>query len=288
MVMIPGRELHVKLMIDEKEHPNERRPYLGMSSIGDPCARKLWYGFRFASTPQINTARQMRIFARGDIEEARVVGYLKDIVIEVYRPGKYNSHERVELFGHIGEQQEEFIGFAGHSMGHSDGRCINVPDAPKTEHLLEIKTANEKNFKKYIKLESVKEANPGYYGQIQRYMKASGLTRALFIVVNKNTEELYIERVHYDAEYADMLEAKETDIILSEQPPEKEFPAGYFSCGWCPHNSVCHEGARPEQNCRTCASVDLHDGGRWSCGVTEKDLDMEAQEKGCDRYKPLF
>jgi hypothetical protein len=47
----------------------------------------------------------------------------------------------------------------------------------------------------------VKEAKPAHYVQCQLGMHALGLTRALYLVVNKDDETLYQERLEYDAAY---------------------------------------------------------------------------------------
>ena len=51
------------------------RPYLGASAIGDPCARKLWYGFRHAAPPSFS-AEVLKRFEDGhhgeDVQAARL------------------------------------------------------------------------------------------------------------------------------------------------------------------------------------------------------------------------
>lgn len=52
------------------------RDHLGASLIGKPCARALWYDFRWA-TPARHTGRILRLFETGQLEEARLVRDLR-------------------------------------------------------------------------------------------------------------------------------------------------------------------------------------------------------------------
>ena len=256
-----------------------------MSGNGHSCNRKQWYSFHWCNPAEEMSARQMRIFNRGDLEEARLIKDLKAIGMEVYRPGPDGEH--IELFGTIGEKQEEIIGFAGHAKGHTDGRVVGVLEAPKTPHLLEIKTANDRNFKKYK--DGVKVASPIYYAQMQRYMRGNGLRRALLAVTNKNDEARHYERVRYDSEFADRLVEKEQEIILSELPPHKEFAPTWYECKWCNARDICHGGESWEVNCRTCAHADMHSEGRWTCARHKDDeLSIADQRVGCGEFKPLL
>ena len=49
---------------EERSQKEKPRGYLGASSIGDPCHRRLWYGFRFA-TPESFEGRILRLFPNG-------------------------------------------------------------------------------------------------------------------------------------------------------------------------------------------------------------------------------
>jgi len=289
--MLPMNQNTTEHAIESRIIVDTPRSYLGMSGLGDPCSRKIWLGWRWAS-PKQYPARVKRIFNRGDLEEARIIADLKEVGIEVYRKDPtiqvvQKGDDHIELFGHIGERQEELIGFAGHVKGHTDGRLLGVIEAPKTEHLAEFKTANAKGFKKFKDL-GVKEAHKVYYGQLTRYMGGLNLTRAMFIVNNKDTEERHYERVKFDKYYYADLVRKEVEIVLSELPPEKEFAKTWFECKFCDQRAVCHNGATPQVNCRTCEHVDLHDKGRWTCGLNQKDLTFDDQLKGCELYKRLF
>lgn len=257
------------------------RPYLGMSSIGDPCMRKLWYSLHWVS-PKSHPPRVARIFERGHWEEHRIIRDLKVMGIECFRRDKDGN--KIEIFGHIDEEQEEIVGFAGHALGHNDGRALGIPDAPKAEHLLEFKTANDKSFKEFVK-KGVEEKDIVYYSQMQKYMGHLGLTRALFIVTNKNDESRYVERVPFRKGFYEDLCAKEQHIIMSEMPLDKIGGPTWYQCKFCDHYGVCHNGDAPQRNCRTCDSSDMLNGGKWGCSFEERDLSTDEQRAGCQMWK---
>lgn len=260
------------------------RPYLSMSGIGEECLRKLFFGFRWASV-QIISPQLGRIFERGDLEEKRIITDLKKAGMEVFR---LEGEEHIPMTGEVGEKQEELVDNWGHERGHPDGRVLGLIEAPKTQHLLEMKTMNDSRWKAFVK-SGVKDSNPKYFAQIQRYMRKMKLNRTLFIATNKNNEQREYERIDLDANFADDLKKKATDIILSIDPPTKQFSRSWFECKSCNHFGVCHDNQAPEKSCRSCEKVDLAKDGKWICTYKEdKELSLEEQQKGCYAYKRAF
>jgi hypothetical protein len=243
------------------------RPYLGMSKINHSCTRYLWYSFRWCYSNSFG-GRQRRLFARGHREEPEIVKELEKIGIRCY------------------DDQAGIVLAHGHGKGHIDGKCIGVPEAPLTEHLSEFKTMNDKNFK-LMKKDHLEKSKPVYYGQCQIYMRKMKLTRTLFIAVNKNTDEMYIERVKLDKGFADDLERRAEFIVLSEDPPAKEFKPTWYECKWCDANSICHGKTQVQKNCRTCENVVLEQEGKWSCLAHVIMLSTEQQRNPCKFYSML-
>ena len=118
-------------LIDVYVADDQPRGYLGASSIGDECPRKLWYKFRFAKKEVAPEARLIRLFNRGHLEEARFLALLKTAGIEV----KYQDADL---------QQYSFSKLGGHFKGRCDGVAENVPDGHNEVVLLELKTRSEK------------------------------------------------------------------------------------------------------------------------------------------------
>lgn len=183
------------------------RRYLGASIIGHPCTRYLWYTFRACVKPEFS-GRMYRLFETGDREEPRVCQNLRAIGCDVH-----------ELDEQTGEQFAVSF-FGGHFSGHLDGKVLGIPEAPKTEHVLECKTHNTKSFRKLQK-EGVQKSKPVHYCQLQVYMHGRNLTRALYFGHCKETDELYTERVRYNKEEALALLERAERIITNPMVPER-------------------------------------------------------------------
>lgn len=273
------------------EHPP--RAYLGGSAIGKECKRALWYDFRKVRLPEFE-GRILRLFQTGHREEDRMIADLKRAGLEVYgvNPGD--------------GEQFEVSAFGGHFSGHFDGLVRGVPDAPTKWHLLETKTSSAKayrrlaypqckNCNRYNKPDSaecyncgseemrppkgVREAKPVHYAQMQVYMglapkhwqewpiEGEPPRAALYMVHCKGTDELYLERVHFDEQAFHELGRKAKSIIEAEAPPERiAYTADYYKCGWCDFKGICHGNEVPRVDCRTCIhSTPTQDGRGWVC-----------------------
>lgn len=268
--------------IAELEYGGKPRTYLGMSGLAEECDAKQWLGFHWAAVPK-HQAKTERTFNLGHAFEAIIIAQLKEAGLEVFRV--LADGTEVEMFGHRDEEQEEFIGFAGHAKGHNDGRVRGVIEAPKTVHLLEIKTMKDSSFKEVVS-KGVKKANAVYYGQVQRYMKATKLTRTLFVAINKNTSELHIERIEEETAYQAEVVRKEQGIILAHEIPSRAFPLGFYKCSWCPQLPVCRGTVNPLKTCRSCEYANIEDNGVWSCEKQKgKHLTSQEQWDACPKYK---
>lgn len=235
------------------QRKSEHRPHLGGSQIGNSCDRALFYQFRHADLAVFD-GRMLRLFETGDREEGRIVANLRSVGMTVW--------DRDPDTG----KQIRFTDCSGHFALSLDGVVEGVPESG-VPHTAEFKTASDKNFKA-IKAKGIEAAKPIYWAQAQIGMHKSGLTRCLFVVVNKNTDEIYIERIRYDPAMGLQLVARAHRIIFTDQPPARisNDPA-WFECKFCTFHNVCHMGKLPEINCRTCArATPEKDGdGRWSC-----------------------
>lgn len=227
---------------------------LGGSMIGAPCDRALWYGFRHADKSHF-TGRQLRLFNTGHREEERVIADLRAAGCTVW-----------DRDPDAPEKQIGFTSANGHFVVYLDGVVEGLKESLKP-HTLEVKSANDKNFKTF-KSKGLEVWKPTYYAQAQIGMHLSGLERCAFIVVNKNDDDMWMERIRYDPAMGMQLIARASAIIFAEQPPARisNDPA-YFECKFCTFHNVCHMGKLPEINCRTCAhATPEKDGdGRWSC-----------------------
>lgn len=211
------------------------RPHLGASQIGAQCERALWYSYHHCKLPAFS-GRMLRLFETGKREEERIIRELRQAGVYVRDFGNDGGQIRFEMFG-------------GKFAGSIDGMVLGIPEAPKTEHLLEIKTANDKSYKEMLK-KGVEHSKPLHYAQMQVYMGAMDLKRALYVVVNKNTDEIYTERIEFDNRVYKLLLEKAERIVTSDTPLERNES---FECKWCEFQKICNWEEMPRICCRTCA-----------------------------------
>lgn len=251
------------------------RAYLGGSVLGRECERQLWYGFRWATGGEKFDGRMMRLFDRGQREEATFVEELRGTGVRVF-----------DLDPGTG-QQFRFKACSGHAGGGIDGVGLGVVEAPKTHHLLEFKTHNAKSFATLSK-DGVAKAKPEHYAQMQIYMRWASLERALYLAVNKDTDELYAERVRADETVGAALEAKAERVIFAAEPlPGISSDPAFYKCKFCPASIVCHGQKLAAVSCRTClqATPERDGDGRWSCAKYGADIPLDAQREGCGEHR---
>ena len=265
----------------ENDADDGNRPHLGASLIGRSCERQLWLTFRWADSKKFS-GRMLRLFETGQLAEARFVANLRRIGLEIHDVQPDGSQWRVSALG-------------GHFAGSMDGAGVGFPEAPKAWHVLEFKTHNEKSFTELVK-KGVAAAKPEHYAQMQTYMGLTGMERAFYLAVNKNTDELYSERVEYDAvEFAKLMARAERIIRASEPPLRCSNDPSWFVCKMCDFSEHCHGTKAPAVNCRTCAhsTPELDGDSRWTCaieGCGAVDVPLTFQRKGCvsHRYIPIL
>ncbi|MCG7507087.1 oxidoreductase [Mesorhizobium retamae] len=252
------------------EAANEHYDSLGISvgESGTECDRALWYTFRWISAREHIDGRKLSIFRTGDRWEEVLVSDLERIGVEVY-----GQQDRIRLAD-------------GHIRGKCDGKAMGVPEAPKTEHLCEFKSSNDKNFKEIV-AKGCKEAKPLHYAQCQLGMHYFGLSRCLYLVVNKNDDSRYSERINYDIEYCLRLIARCERIIFSAVPPSGICTKpDDFRGRFCKHNAVCQDDAWPRVTCRSCLHSSPERGGdaSWSCARWAKPLSVDEQKAACPAH----
>lgn len=262
---------------EEKNAAEKMRPYLGASIIGHHCRRYLWLSFRWAMKPQFD-GQLLRLFGTGHREEGRIVEELRGIGCQVWETDP------------ITKQQFEIVDCEGHFRGHLDGKALDLPEAPHTVHVLEFKTFNAKSFNE-LKQKRVQAAKPMHYDQMQVYMLKTGLERAMYIAVNKDTDDIYTERLDIDYKHANALIEKAGAIIEMPEPPLRisEDPS-WWQCKSCNMHSLCHGTEAPLPNCRTCAHSTPAEDAEWVCEKYNCVIPSDNQEHGCDkhRYIPIL
>jgi len=217
------------------------RNHLGASVIGRPCSRELWYIFRWVKTESFE-ARMLRLFDRGDREEDWFDYLLNEAGFETWTQDYNGKQFRcIDVYGHFG--------------GSLDGVAKGIPDIPEgLACLLELKTHNDKSFKK-LKTEGLVNAKYEHYVQIQIYLYKFELQYALYMAVNKNDDHLFLDVVKADNNVAIQHIQRAHDIIFSKLPPKRiNESSAWWQCKFCHLRNICHNitDEKAEVNCRTC------------------------------------
>jgi hypothetical protein len=243
------------------------RTHLGASVLGEKCMRQVWYSFRWFATEQFS-GRMLRLFARGQREEA--------VFFELLRA------TGAKVWTHNGDNQFRVSWFGGHLGGSLDG--VAILDGIAT--LLECKTHNDKSFKE-LATKGVWSAKPKHYAQAQIYMAGMQLTQCLYIAVNKNDDTLYLELFAFEPDRAQGLVNRAETIIFGDGIPNKisNSPA-WYECRFCPMHEVCHRGEEPLVNCRTCKNSRPERDGTWSCDRERTEITTQPKA-GCTEYQRL-
>ena len=245
---------------------------LGSSFIGNECLRQVFYKWRAFLEPTF-TGRTLRIFATGNSQEIRIV--------EDLRRAGFPVHDE-DLSG----EQYSKTDSTGHFITKIDGVVEGIPDDSRP-HLLEIKTLNQRNYNALCK-HGVKKHKPVHWEQIQSSLFLFKLKIALYVGVNKNTEEFFIEAIDRDPDFGKVFNEKINRLVNATLVPVgiSDNPE-YFECKWCDYSEVCFHEKDPLVHCRTCTNSRPIKDGEWQCNLTKDILSMEAQKKGCDEHDPF-
>lgn len=269
----------------EEDADNGHRPHLGASLIGHACDRALFYTFRWALERKF-PGRLLRLFETGQLAEPRMAGNLRRIGVEIHETSPDGQQWRVSDHG-------------GHFGGSLDGAGLGFPEAPKTWAVWENKTSNTKGYKELL-AKGLKAAKPLHHAQVTIYMGYTGMDRAMYTCVCKETDDIYSEWIHFDPVEFARLRVKAERIITAAEPPQRmSNDPSWYECKYCDYHAVCHGETLPEVNCRTCAhSTPEMDGeAHWSCANKSSDdgnglppIPLDVQRKGCagHRYIPIL
>lgn len=258
----------------------KRRGHLGMSQIGGPCERALWYSFRWAARINFD-APTLKRFEDGHRTEELVIARLKQV------PG-INLHDADE-----NGEQFRFEDFGGHFSGSCDGVALGILQAPKTWHVLEIKASEkwdalDKARKSVGEKGALLQWNPTYYAQAVLYMHYAGIERHYLVAASPGGRRWTAVRTNADPVHAEVMRQRAERVIFTDTAPARIGDETYFQCRFCDFSAICHQQAGAERNCRTCLHVAVEQDGTWRCTRFTKTLDKAAQERGCvdHRYLP--
>lgn len=261
----------------KESYDGGHRAHLGASLIGDTCKRKLWYTFRWCVREDFN-GRMLRLFNRGHREEERFTEWLKGIGAEVWTHTDDGNQYRVsDVMGHFG--------------GSLDG-IVKLPerygiDAPM---LLEFKTNGTGRAFDKLTEDGMAVAKPQHFAQTSVYGSDPkyNFTHVLYLNINKNDDSIHCEIVKLDHKLGNNLREKAKQIILSQEaPPRLSNNPTYKDCSYCAAKNICHKGALPEKNCRSCRHAKPVENAEWFCEFHNAVIPKDFIPKACDNYIPI-
>lgn len=269
----------VKLMqaVDDALYNNQdssHRWHLGASVIGRKCAREIFYTHRWAKDRKV-IPRMLRLFNRGHREEAQIIAWLRDAGITV-------------IEGENGEQIR-VMDSTGHFGGSLDCELAGVPDIPGGETAVgEFKTHNAKSFANICAL-GVQQHKPEHFTQMAIYMAARARRFAVYVAVNKDDDDLYIEIIEWgkDTQAAVTRANERANGILTDDtpPPRLSDDPSFWLCRFCDFHSICHGKETPAINCRTCAHAGVGEDGTWTCARFDHVFTKSLEERdGAEMY----
>lgn len=225
-------------IVQRAESDRYPRQYLGGSRLGEDCERKLQ--FEYLNTPKDTQlgARTYRIFEIGHALEEMAARWLKLAGFHLVQVEQYGPRTGRQFEATLEEDRIKC---------HYDGIIQAGPDIPGIVYpcLWECKSMEEKYFKD-LKKNGLLKAHADYYGQVQTYQAASGLSNpALFTAVNKNTIELTHEAIPHAPHMAQRLIERGRKIVLACQRgtllPRITSDPAYYKCkpAWCAYSARC-------------------------------------------------
>lgn len=242
MALIPPQPLvdptldAVDAALERRGASQSPRTYLGMSSIGHPCGRKLWYDYHQPKQPSFDAAtlRRFEDGHRGEdlmAERLRMVDGVTLMTVdpETGRQWAYSDHG--DRFG-----------------GHADGKIVGLLQAPKTWHIWEHKCVNDKKWAELNDLKrdqgekhALRAWDAVYYAQAVLYMHYSGLSRHYLTCSTPGERDTTSVRTDADPVHAAELINKAERILNARAPLARlsNDPA-WWQCRFCDRNEECH------------------------------------------------
>lgn len=262
--------------VAEIENGKRRRGYLGMSAIGDPCARKVFYSFRWAGREAYDFASAAR-FEDGHRTEALVIERLRlvDGLTLIDRDEGTGKQYRIDVIG-------------GHYSGGCDGLAQGLLQAPVTWHVAEIKCCSEKKINElkaaittYGEKSALKQWNVTYWAQGQEYMHYFDMDRHWLVAATPGGRDWLSVRTERDRKAGEHYTALAESIIAGEIPNRVSRSPDYWICRNCVFAEHCHRGVEPDRNCRTCRhseAISRGSGAVWHCNQWHDDIPRDQQE----------
>ncbi len=209
---------------------------IGFGEIGHECERHLWYKINL-NEPEVFNADTLRIFRNGHADEAAMAADLRKvngITLYTHDPERENKQYKLDALG-------------GRFTGRLDGVILGLKQAPKTAHVWEHKSTNQKKFDALLKSvdkfgekNALKEWNFIYYCQAQSNMLHAELDRHYMTIGTPGLRQVTSLRTELDKPFAESLVGKAKRIIEAKEPPAKIGGPDWYACKYCRFYGECH------------------------------------------------
>jgi hypothetical protein len=217
----------INAALERAEPPEENiRKYLGASSIGSVCARRIQYDWM---VDPVHPTQTRDIFRRGHLLE------------ELSR-----QHFVRAGFKFAPAEKLAFSTAGGCFRGHADGVLTAGPELPGVGYacLWEHKALGDKGWRG-LERDGIEKAYPQYLAQVLIYMAYLDVTEhpAIFTAMNANTCERLHLLVPFDAAQAQAWSDRAITIIEATRagellPRAYDDPQGW-RCKMCGHHERC-------------------------------------------------
>lgn len=265
--MTTAEDIYHALEAKQAERQSFNR-WLGASMIGHACQRYVALSFRCAFHDALK-GQTLRIFENGNKAEDRIVADLE-------ASGKIKVTDR--------QRQMDLPGGMGHAGVTLDGVVCEDWNTFPEYFVLEMKTMNAKGWKE-LAVNGVKKSKPQHWGQVQFGMKVTGLQAALYVAENKDTNELYLEYVAFDAEAAERLAGLVRAVLAGGELARCNEAPTWYACQWCSSHGICKGTDFPRGHCLTCCHATPVEGGRWTCALWQgAEIPRDTLPKGCEEH----
>lgn len=181
----------------------------------------------------------------------------------------------------------------GHFGGSLDGICILPERYGITEPiLLEFKTNGTGAGFNKLASHGMPMAKPQHFAQTNVYgfkgVNGTQFRYVLYLNINKNDDDIHCEIVKLNHVQGEQMIQKAERIITSQTPPARisDNPT-FLDCTWCAQKDICHKGAAPEVNCRSCKFASPQDNKEWFCSVHNGNIPKEFIPQACPQYQAI-
>lgn len=222
-----------ELLITRLKKREPRKGTLRMSSIGQPCERKLYY--------EVNTPEEAEEL-RPEVYMKFLFGDLTELLLLFLAEASGHTVEGTQ-------DEQDIVGIKGHRDAVIDGTLVDV------------KSASTYSFKKFAEGKLSEDDPFGYVIQLQSYLHAGQTddtikdkNRAAFLVVDKTLGHICLDFHEYQNLPMEAIYERKKSIVSSEELPVRRFspvPEGKsgnekipMNCSYCPFKRKCYDNLR--------------------------------------------